>query len=84
MRRLLKGKNQKRMRNRRDDKQNQSGALPAGECKIKGNISSNGDKIYHMPGQQFYNVTEIDTSKGERYFCTKGEAEQAGFRPSKR
>lgn len=66
------------------NKQSQSGALPAGECKIKGNISSRGDKIYHMPGQQFYNVTEIDSSKGEQYFCTKEDAEQAGFRPSKR
>ncbi|MED3662181.1 thermonuclease family protein [Ureibacillus sp. FSL K6-8385] len=56
----------------------------AGECNIKGNISSNGEKIYHMPGQQFYDVTKIDPSKGERYFCSREEAERAGFRPSER
>src|SRR5690606_34259891 len=54
------------------------------DCNIKGNISSRGDKIYHMPGQQFYESTIIDPSKGERYFCSREEAEQAGFRPSKR
>lgn len=57
---------------------------PSGDCNIKGNISSSGEKIYHMPGQQFYDVTEIDPSKGEQYFCTPEEAERAGFRPSKR
>lgn len=55
-----------------------------GDCNIKGNISSSGEKIYHMPGQQFYDSTIIDTSKGERYFCSKEEAEQAGFRASSR
>ena len=55
-----------------------------GDCKIKGNISSSGDKIYHMPGQQYYDVTKIDTSKGEHYFCSPEEAEQAGFRASQR
>lgn len=53
-------------------------------CKIKGNISSSGEKIYHMPGQQFYDKTVIDTSKGERWFCTEQEAVNAGWRKSKR
>ncbi len=57
---------------------------PTGECNIKGNISSRGDKIYHMPGQQYYDVTQIDPSKGEQYFCSREEAEQAGFRASQR
>ena len=56
----------------------------SGECNIKGNISSNGDKIYHMPGQQFYNKTEIEPSKGEKFFCSREEAEASGFRASKR
>jgi len=64
--------------------QNQSAVQPAGDCTIKGNISSNGDKIYHMPGQHFYEVTQIDLSKGEKYFCSREEAEQAGFRASQR
>lgn len=64
--------------------QNQSAVLPSGDCKIKGNISSRGDKIYHMPGQQYYEVTQIDPSQGEKYFCSREEAEQAGFRSSQR
>ncbi|MBB6447811.1 thermonuclease family protein [Bacillus benzoevorans] len=64
--------------------QNQSAEKPKEECNIKGNISSRGDKIYHMPGQQYYDVTQIDPSKGEQYFCSREDAEQAGFRASQR
>ncbi len=56
---------------------NQSG------CVIKGNISSSGDRIYHMPGQKYYDKTVIDESKGEHWFCTENEAIAAGFRKSK-
>lgn len=54
-------------------------ASPAGDCQIKGNISSSGAKIYHMPGNQSYEIT-----KPEQMFCTKKEAEAAGFRAAKR
>jgi micrococcal nuclease len=49
------------------------------ECKIKGNLSSSGDKIYHIPGGAYYDVTEA-----EKYFCSEEEAKEAGFRKSKR
>jgi hypothetical protein len=50
-------------------------------CDIKGNISFNsGDKIYHVPGQNFYNETEINPNKGERWFCTEAEARANGWR----
>lgn len=52
-------------------------------CQIKGNRSSSGEKIYHMPGQRYYEKTVIDQSKGERWFCTEAEAQQAGWRKSK-
>jgi hypothetical protein len=39
--------------------------------------------IYHMPGQRFYDKTDIDPSKGERWFCTEDEAIGAGWRKSK-
>ena len=48
-------------------------------CLIKGNISSSG-KIYHLPSSPWYTRTKINTSKGERWFCTKEEAEAAGWR----
>lgn len=53
-----------------------------GDCLIKGNISSKGQKIYHAPGSSSsYGATKIDTSKGERWFCTEEEARKAGWRP---
>lgn len=55
-----------------------------GACKIKGNISKGGARIYHLPGGQFYDRTRIDTSRGERWFCSEGEARAAGWRRSRR
>jgi micrococcal nuclease len=46
---------------------------------IKGNISKNGKKIYHVPGSPQYKVT-----KAEIMFCTEAEAKAAGFRPPSR
>ena len=62
------------------------GAAPAaqGECIIKGNISSSGERIYHVPGGQYYNRTKIDEGKGERWFCSEAEAVAAGWRRAKR
>jgi len=53
------------------------------DCVIKGNISSSGEKIYHVPSQRYYNQTVITTSKGERWFCNEEEAKKAGWRKSK-
>lgn len=50
---------------------------------IKCNFSSNGEKIYHMPGDKLYDVTTIDESKGELYVTNKEAAELLGFRRSK-
>lgn len=53
-------------------------------CLIKGNISSEGEKIYHVPGGAFYDQTQISLSKGERWFCSESEALSAGWRASLR
>ena len=52
-------------------------------CNIKGNISSSGEKIYHMPGQRYWEKTVIDESKGEHWFCSEDDAVSAGWRKSK-
>lgn len=52
-------------------------------CLIKGNISSSGEKIYHLPGCGSYAKTVIDESAGERWFCTEEEALKAGWRKAK-
>nr|WP_199302783.1 cold shock domain-containing protein [Oscillatoria sp. FACHB-1406] len=51
------------------------------ECNIKGNISiQTGNKIYHLPGMEDYESTNIDVTKGERWFCTESEALANGWR----
>lgn len=49
-------------------------------CVIKGNINRNGERIYHAPERRSYTATKIDISKGERWFCSEGEALAAGWR----
>jgi endonuclease YncB( thermonuclease family) len=55
-----------------------------GGCVIKGNISSAGERIYHVPGGVFYDATRIDTAHGEHWFCTEADASAAGWRRSLR
>ena len=50
-------------------------------CPIKGNISSKGEHIYHLPWTKVYTKTRINEKKGERWFCSEGEAIEAGWRP---
>jgi endonuclease YncB( thermonuclease family) len=52
-------------------------------CVIKGNISASGERIYHVPGNRYYNETHINESRGERWFCSEKEAVAAGWRPAK-
>jgi hypothetical protein len=57
---------------------------PKPGCDIKGNISvKKGERIYHLPGQRWYDKTVISPEKGERWFCTKEEAEANGWRRAK-
>ena len=55
-----------------------------GRCRIKGNIGGDGRRIYHVPGGQYYDRTRIDTSRGERWFCSESAARAAGWRRSRR
>lgn len=51
-----------------------------GECSIKGNISVEGEKIYHISSCDYYTKTVISESAGEKWFCTEQEAIDAGWR----
>lgn len=53
-------------------------------CTIKGNIGRSGTRIYHVPGQAFYDRTVIRTEAGERWFCAEAEARAAGWRRARR
>lgn len=50
----------------------------SGHGSIKGNINSKGEKIYHMPGDSYY-----DKTNPEAWFNTEEEAQAAGYRRSK-
>lgn len=54
-----------------------------GQCLIKGNISSSGEKIYHLPSCPNYAETIINEAKGERWFCSEKKAIEAGWRKAK-
>lgn len=54
-------------------------APSASGCVIKGNINAKGRRIFHVPGQQDYAATRIDTARGERWFCSTAEAVAAGW-----
>ena len=53
-------------------------------CKIKGNISQSGEKIFHVPGQEYYVDTRISGQRGERWFCSEAEARAAGWRKARK
>jgi len=57
---------------------------PDPSCAIKGNVNSQGGKIYHLPGGAYYDKTDIKPEEGDRWFCTEAEAQAAGFRPAER
>lgn len=58
-------------------------AAPNG-CLFKGNINARGLRIVHAPGQRDYAATRIDTSRGERWFCSLEAATAAGWTAARR
>lgn len=57
-----------------------AGTSDAPGCRIKGNISQSGERIYHLPGSRSYAATRISEARGERWFCSEKEARTAGWR----
>lgn len=64
---------------RKKNNQNVETNINTSQNLIKGNINSKGEKIYHVPRGQYYDVT-----KAEEWFKTEEEAQAAGYRKSKR
>lgn len=59
----------------------EGGVTSEGTCSIKGNVSyDTGERIYHVPGDAYYDDTVINESYGERWFCSEQEAIDAGWR----
>jgi hypothetical protein len=56
----------------------------AKDCNIKGNITiETGERIFHVPGQEYYSATKISPQYGERWFCSEAEAWAAGWRKAR-
>lgn len=54
-------------------------------CNIKGNVSiGSGERIFHVPGQEYYLETNIRPNYGERWFCSEADARAAGWRKAGR
>ena len=49
-------------------------------CNIKGNVSRNGERIFHVPGDRNYDRVRTDKGHGERWFCSEEQAIAAGWR----
>lgn len=57
---------------------------PDPACRIKGNISKDSQRIYHLPGQAFYDKTSVNLKQGERWFCSEAQARASGWRKAQR
>jgi hypothetical protein len=57
--------------------------FPLAGCHLKGNISAGSARIYHVPGQKYYNETRVNWIKGERWFCSENAAVEAGWRKAR-
>lgn len=67
---------------RADRWQRAAAVSPREGCPIKGNISGDGEQIYHTPWSKYYSRTQINEAQGEAWFCDEAEAEAAGWRPA--
>jgi phosphatidylserine/phosphatidylglycerophosphate/cardiolipin synthase-like enzyme len=53
-----------------------------GHGLIKGNVTSEGKRTYHIALGQYYDSIRIDDTEGDRWFCSEDDARAAGFRRS--
>lgn len=57
---------------------------PSPDCAIKGHVNRSGTCIYHMPGGRWYARVSMQPDNGDRWFCSREEAELASCRETKR
>jgi endonuclease YncB( thermonuclease family) len=57
---------------------------PSPDCAIKAHVNRSGTCIYHMPGGRWYARVSMAPDNGDRWFCSREEAELASCRETKR
>ncbi|HEY4522696.1 MAG TPA: thermonuclease family protein [Candidatus Paceibacterota bacterium] len=63
-----------------NDLREEAAPAPSPKCAIKGNISEKGyGKNYFLEGCPNYSRIKVDPRKGESWFCSEREAQNAGF-----
>ena len=70
------------MSSKRKSSSNSSSSNRSG--RIKGNVSSTGEKIQHGPDSPYYDRTKVNPEKGDLWFDSPQQAGGAGFRKPKR
>jgi hypothetical protein len=58
-------------------------AKAEGNDLIKGAVLEDGRKYFYSPQSRYYARTQVDAAKGGRWFCSEGEAWDAGFKRSR-
>lgn len=53
--------------------------LPDADCPVKGDVNSNGEKIYHVKGWRDHLKIALNDAEGDRCFLSVDEALLAGF-----
>ena len=53
--------------------------IPPPGCLIKGNVSAQGNRFYHVLNGFYYEGIVIQPENGERWFCTEAEALNNGW-----
>jgi hypothetical protein len=52
-------------------------------CPIKGQVTGQ-ERVYVLPGTPDYQRVRVQTSRGDRWFCSEQEAAAAGFKEAQR
>jgi endonuclease YncB( thermonuclease family) len=53
---------------------------PNAACRIKGTVTTDGERIYYGPLDDGFESIEIDPERGEKIFCSVDEARLAGWK----
>lgn len=57
---------------------------PSPDCAIKGNVNTQGVCIFHRPSGRWYKRITMEARRGDRWFCSAGEAVASGCRETRR
>lgn len=51
---------------------------PAG-CVVKGNVQADGSRFFYLPNDEGYGDVQVNSARGDRWFCALNDAQAAGW-----